>query len=142
MARGFVITGILCGLGSAGWAQTPACGFTGPTIFPELEAAEAAFVAGDYPGFFALAGAMMPNVDGTALMAGISDAVPGGFVSCTTIIQREDVGGFVQEVTIFDLPDQKGPISLYLQSAFVNGERQVMQFSFDSALGPVLEKLR
>jgi hypothetical protein len=133
----------LTSLATQGCAQTPAaCAFTGPTVFPELEAAKAAFLTGDYAGFIALAGVMMPDVDGAALMAGIAEAVPGGFAACTTVIQREDVGGFVQEVSLYQLPDGNGPISLYLQSALVDGKRVILQFTFDSGLAVVLEKLR
>jgi hypothetical protein len=133
---------LLSCMASQGCTQTaPACAFTGPTVFPELETAKAAFLAGDYAGFVALAGVMMPNVDGGALMAGITEAVPDGFATCTTVIQREDVGGFVQEVSLYQLPEGQGPISLYLQSALVDGKRVILQFTFDSALSAVLEKL-
>jgi hypothetical protein len=134
---------VLTSIASQGCTQTvPACAFTGPTVFPEMETAKAAFLAGDYPGFFALAAAQMPNTDGVALMAGITEAVPSGFASCTTVVQREDVGGLVQEITLFQLPEGKGPISVYVQSALIDGQRVILQFSFDSTLGNVLEKLR
>jgi hypothetical protein len=123
-------------------AQDLACAFTGPTIFPELEAVEAAFLTGDYAGFAALIRASIPSLDEAAITSGVAQAVPGGFESCTTVIQREDVGGLVQEVTLFELPDGKGTISLYLQSALVKGERKITQFSFDGTLTAVLEKLR
>jgi hypothetical protein len=131
-----------CIAGQSAAQTTPACAFTGPTVFPEMEAAKAAFLAGDYPGFFALAAAQMPNADGVALMAGITEAVPDGFASCTTVVQREDVGGLVQEITLFQLPEGKGPISVYVQSALINGQRVILQFSFDSTLSDVLEKLQ
>ncbi len=134
---------IVCCIASPGCTQTtPACAFTGPTVFPELEAAKTAFLGGDYAGFFALAAAQMPNEDGVALMAGIAEGVPDGFESCATVVQREDVGGLVQEITLFQLPGGQGPISLYVQSALINGQRVILQFSFDSTLGKVLEKLR
>ena len=132
---------IVLGMTAAG-AQDLACGFTGPTIFPELEALEAAMLKGDYSGFASLVQAAIPTIDGAGMMAGITEAVPTGFVSCTTIIQREDVGGFVQEISMFELPEGKGVITLYLQSALVNGERTLTQFSFDSALTKTLENLR
>jgi hypothetical protein len=134
---------VLCCLASPGAAQiTPACAFTGPTVFPEMEAAKAAFLAGDYPGFFTLVGELMPNTDGTALMAELAASVPDGFASCTTIAQREDVGGLVQEVTLFSLSDGQGYIGLYMQSALADGRRLVLQFSFNSTLTAVLDDLR
>ncbi len=134
---------ILTSIATQGCTQTvPSCAFTGPTVFPEMEAAKAAFLAGDYDGFFAQAAAQMPNTDGVALMAGITQAVPDGFASCTTVVQREDVGGLVQEITLFQLPEAKGPISVYVQSALIDGQRVILQFSFDSTLANVLEKLR
>lgn len=130
-------------IASPGCTQTtPTCAFTGPTLFPEMEAAKAAFLAGDYPGFFALAAAQMPGTDGVALMAGITGAVPDGFASCTTVLQREDVGGLVQEITLFQLPEGNGPISVYIQSALIDGKRVILQFSFDSTLANVLQNLR
>ncbi len=134
---------ILSCIASQGCTQTtPACAFTGPTVFPEMETAKAAFLAGDFAGFFAQAAAQMPNTDGVALMAGITQAVPDGFASCTTVLQREDVGGLVQEITLFQLPEGNGPISVYVQSALIDGQRVILQFSFDSTLANVLENLR
>jgi hypothetical protein len=139
----FRIAFVLSCLASQGCTQTvPACAFTGPTVFPEMETAKVAFLAGDYAGFFALAAAQMPNTDGVALMAGIAEAVPDGFASCTTVVQREDVGGLVQEITLFQLPEGKGPISVYVQSALIDGQRVILQFSFNTSLDAVLEKLR
>ncbi|NJM84608.1 MAG: hypothetical protein HC844_21190 [Tabrizicola sp.] len=134
---------VLSCIASQGCTQTtPACSFTGPTVFPEMETAKAAFLTGDYQGFFGLAAAQMPNTDGVALMAGITEAVPDGFASCTTVVQREDVGGLVQEITLFQLPEGKGPISVYVQSALIDGQRVILQFSFDTTFANVLEKLR
>jgi hypothetical protein len=143
MPRPMLIPVLLTCLATGVQAQSePVCDFTGPTLFPELEEAKAAFLAGDYDGFFALSAAQMPTVDGTELMAGITQAVPDGFTGCTTVVQREDAGGFVQEVTVFQLPDDKGMIGLYLQSALIDGERAILQFTFNSTLDETLEKLR
>jgi hypothetical protein len=133
---------VLSCLASPGAAQvTPACAFTGPTVFPEMEAAKAAFRTGDYPGFFKLVGELMGDTDGTALMADLAASVPDGFESCTTIAQREDVGGLVQEVTLFSLSDGRGYIALHMQSALVDGRRVVLQFGFNSTLTKVLDDL-
>jgi hypothetical protein len=123
-------------------AQEPSCAFTGQTIFPELEAAEAAFLAGDYAGFVALAGAGMPQLDAEALIAPLTEAVPGGFTGCTTILQREEIGGLVQELTVFTAPEGAGLVVLYMQSALIDGSRRTLQFSFDSDLNKMLALLK
>lgn len=123
-------------------AQEPSCAFTGQTIFPELESAEAAFLAGDYAGFVTIAGAGMPQLDSDALIAPLAEAVPDGFTSCTTILQREDVGGLVQELTVFTAPEGAGIVVLYAQSALLDGSRRVLQFSFDSDLNKMLALLQ
>ncbi len=123
-------------------AQEPGCSFTGQTIFPELEGAEAAFLAGDYTRFISLAGAGMPQLDNDALIAPLTEAVPNGFTSCTTMLQREDVGGLVQELTVFAAPEGAGLVVLYMQSALIDGSRRILQFSFDSDLNKMLALLQ
>jgi hypothetical protein len=123
-------------------AQEPGCAFTGQTIFPELEGAEAAFLAGDYARFVSLAGAGMPQLDSDALIAPLTEAVPEGFSSCTTILQREDIGGLVQELTVFTAPEGAGIVVLYAQSALIDGSRRILQFSFDTDLNKMLALLK
>jgi hypothetical protein len=139
----FRLAAVLCILGlTSACAQEPGCAFTGPTIFPEIEAAEAAFLAGDYDGFVGLVAAGMPQLDSAALIAPLQEAVPNGFSSCTTILQREDVGGLVQELTVFTAPDGAGLVVLYAQSALVDGSRRILQFSFDTDLNKMLALLK
>lgn len=134
---------VLSCLATQACAQTaPACDFTGPTVFPEMEATKAAFLAGDFDKFLALSTADMPNAPDASVMKSLVDLVPDGFASCTTIVQREDVGGFVQEVSLFELPDGQGPISLYIRSALVDGQRRILQFTFNSTMSTVLDELR
>lgn len=123
-------------------AQEPGCAFTGPTIFPEIEAAEVAFLSGNYTGFVGLVGAGMAQADAEALIAPLIEALPDGFSSCTTVLQREDVGGLVQELTVFTAPEGKGLVTLYMQSALLEGGRRVLQFSFDSDLNKMLALLK
>lgn len=123
-------------------AQGTGCAFTGTTVFPELEAAEVAFLGGEYAQFAGLIGAAMPQLDVEALIAPLSEAVPDGFASCTTVLQREDVGGMVQELTVFTVPDGAGLVVLYAQSALIDGTRRVLQFSFDSDLTKMLALLK
>jgi hypothetical protein len=100
------------------------------------------FLKGDYDGFFGFAGKAMTNADGTAFMAGITAAIPEGFSSCATIVQREDVGGMVQEVTMFQLAGHRGFINLYLQSALIDGQRVILQIIFDESTSAVMESLQ
>ena len=123
-------------------AQEPSCAFTGSTIFPEMEGAEAAFLAGDYVRFVGLVGAGMPQLDADGLIAPLTEAVPDGFATCTTVLQREDVGGLVQELTVFSAPEGAGLVVLYMQSAQIDGNRRVLQFSFDSDLNKMLALLQ
>ncbi|MGL4321711.1 MAG: hypothetical protein ACRCS3_12695 [Paracoccaceae bacterium] len=123
-------------------AQEPGCAFTGATIYPEIEAAEVAFLAGNYEGFVGLVAAGMPQLDAAALIAPLQEAVPNGFASCTTILQREDVGGLVQELTVFTAPEGAGLVVLYTQSALVDGSRRILQFSFDTDLNKMMLLLK
>jgi hypothetical protein len=123
-------------------AQETGCAFSGQTIFPELEGAEAAFLSGDFARFVALASEGMPQLDRDALIAPLAEAVPAGFASCTTVLQREDVGGLVQELTLFSAADDAGFVVLYMQSALIDGNRRVLQFSFDSDLNKMLALLK
>ncbi|MGL5009572.1 MAG: hypothetical protein ACRC6I_06785 [Paracoccaceae bacterium] len=141
--RSFRLAGLMTLLSmTAACAQEPSCAFTGTTIFPELEGAEAAFLAGDYDRFVSLAGAAMPQLDGAALTAPLAEAVPDGFSTCSTILQREDVGGLVQELTVFTTGDGAGIVVLYMQSALIGEGRRILQFSFDSDLNKMLALLQ
>jgi hypothetical protein len=121
---------------------TPTCDFTGPTIFPEMETAKAFFLQGDFDGFFGFAGKGMPQAEGLALMESIATAVPDGFVSCSTVVQRQDVGGMVQEVTLFQRSEDQGFIGLYVQSALIDGQRVIMLIKFDSLISAVTESMQ
>jgi hypothetical protein len=143
LMRPYRLAGLLTLMSITGaCAQEPSCGFIGATIFPELEGAEAAFLAGDYDRFVGLVGSGMPGLDGQALMAPLVEAVPDGFATCTTILQREDVGGLVQELSLFSTADGAGLVVLYMQSALVGDARRILQFSFDSDLTKMLALLQ
>jgi hypothetical protein len=134
---------VLSVLASQGSAQiTPACAFTGPIIFPELESAKAAFLAGDYARFQELVGGMTADSDGNNWVTELAEQAPDGFSSCATVIQREDVGGFVQEITVFSTPDLIGAVTLHMQSAPINGQRLILSFAFNGKFVTALEELK
>ncbi len=84
----------------------------------------------------------MPSVEYQPLFGQLEAMVPQGFDGCTTIVQRVDTGGMVQEVTIFNMPNNAGPLSLYMVAAPIDGKLTPLLFNYNSAVDEVLDKMR
>lgn len=111
-------------------------------MFPILEESKALFLKGDFRGYLATVDTFFPDLDYGPLFEPLSALAPDGFDGCTTIAQRVDTGGMVQEITLFDLPGDQGPLSLYMAAGPVEGELTVLLFSFNGKLSVILDKLR
>ena len=76
-------------------------------------------------------------------MGRLAELFPNGFPRCSTVLQRRDVGGMVQEITMFAIesPDT-GMISIILTAVPFNDEPEIVAFVFNSAIGPVLDELK
>lgn len=110
---------------------------------PLLEEAKKMFRDGDFLSFANFIGSSMgPGAQAlVAPLDRLATLVPDGFESCQVVLQRRDIGGLVQEVSTFNVPDKDFPVSLYLLAMPVRGEMVIGQINFNTAIGPVLENL-
>ncbi len=152
MSRGRVITGSLLLAAAFAGAQAgpaaadapPPCALNGIAPVPVLETAKAHFLKGEYPQFYR---ATTPFVaDAEERYGDVMGKLPvlfhGGFSTCSTILQRRDAGGMVQEMTLFTVkPPGSGMMSLLLTSAPIGDEDMVIFMTFSSKMSRVLEEI-
>jgi len=108
---------------------------------PLLETAKQDFLTGDYRGFHEKITTVIRNTDYDELFNPLIVSVPDGFSTCSTILQRVETGGMVQEVILYQLPGGT-TLGVYLMAGPVDGRMHVLSFQFSTAIGDVLEKLR
>lgn len=108
---------------------------------PLFEAAKQDFLKGDYRGFHQKITTVIKNTDYDKLFNPLIVGAPNGFSTCSTILQRVETGGMVQEVVLYMLPGGT-TLGVYLMGGPVDGQMHVLSFQFSTAIGDVLEKLR
>lgn len=126
-------------------AQEPACALNGVEPVPVMEKAKAAFLHGRYREFYQVATPYVPDAHKKypELMGPLAELFPDGFPNCSTVLQRRDAGGMVQEVTMFGLePPKTGMLSIILTSVPFKDDPEIISFVFNTAIGPVLDELR
>lgn len=153
MSRGRVITkslllALACAgapLGAAGADPAPSpCALNGAAPVPALEAAKAHFLKGEFAQFYRVATPLVPDAEDryAEVIGKLPELFSGGFSSCSTVLQRRDQGGMVQEVTLFTVrPPNSGMMSLLLTSAPIDGEETVIFMNFSSQMSRVLEQV-
>ncbi len=118
-------------------AQDAACTLAGGTPIAEVEAVNALVKAAN---FDELSAALAVTINGLApdVFDGLKGAYPEPFTSCTTLVQRLDVGGLSQHVVVFE---GANPLFVYWAAAPYAGQSGVVSFNMDSTFGPVMEML-
>jgi hypothetical protein len=120
------------------WAES--CLMGQATPIPELEAINAALVAGDYAQFTTLAKAS-GGIDAAPLATSLQGAFPDGFDGCVTVLQRKDIGGMVQSVVYFH--GGETALNVYWLSATEGGAFSLLSVNMNSDdLDKSLAKLR
>ncbi|MEJ6403424.1 hypothetical protein [Yoonia sp. 2307UL14-13] len=109
-----------------------------------FEDAKTAFFRTDYRAFANLVGDYIPDMDARfeALFGPLDMFEPRGYESCQTILQRRENPSFYQEVILFFPRGVDGPIALHLVGAEIGGTVRVLEFTYNSSVGAVLEGLR
>ncbi len=125
-------------------ATATPCALNGVQPVPVLETAKAHFLRGEYPQFFRVSTPFV--IDAEARYAGVMGKLPvlfkDGFADCTTVLQRRDAGGMVQEMTLFTVrPPASGMMSLLLTSAPIGGKEMVIFMTFNSQMTNILQEL-
>lgn len=124
-------------LGAAA-AHAEGCAPEGGTVLPEVEALNQKILDKDFSGFAEGVKAHI-GVDVAQAMNSVAQIFADGFDGCTTIAQRTDTGGMVQNVVVFD--GKPGPLFGYWLAMSQNGKFRLLSFNIDTDLDAVMGKL-
>ena len=92
---------LLLALATLGPAHAEGCPPKDGKVIPVVEEMNALIVAGKFQPFVEEARSVM-GVDWSEAIDPLAAAFSGGFKGCTTIAQRVETGGMVQEIVTFD----------------------------------------
>lgn len=118
-------------------AQNAVCTLDGGAPVAEVEAVNALVREAKFDD---LAAALSVVITGLAPDAfdGLKGAYPAAFTSCTTLVQRQDLGGLSQHVVVFE---GANPLFVYWAAAPFQGKTGIISFNMDSTFGPIMEML-
>ncbi len=125
----------------AGAAQS--CDPSTSADIPLFEAAKTAFFKTDYRAFAGLVDDYIPNMDTQfdALFGPLEVFEPRGFDRCRTVLQRREDPSFAQDIVLFFPRGGNTPMALHIAGAKVDGEFRVLEFTYNSSVSAVLDKL-
>jgi hypothetical protein len=121
--------------------QAGVCGPDTPEDIASFEASKAAFLQADYRTFFESMGPYFPGTDFDATFGQVRVVFPNPFKRCTTVLQRREVPGFYQEVVFYFPAGSEAPLALLLVGAEVDGQVNLVKFSFNTSISVVLDSL-
>ena len=104
ITKSLLLTGMLVGAQVLpATATEPACALNGVQPVPVLETAKAHFLRGEYAQFYRIATPFVSDAEARygEVMGQLPVLFQGGFTDCSTVLQRREVGGMVQEMTLF-----------------------------------------
>ncbi|SMY06068.1 hypothetical protein [Flavimaricola marinus] len=78
----------------------------------------------------------------SGMTTGLANYFPGGFTHCTSVVQRRDDPGLVQEIFSLRTEDEARSLFVYLAGFHMDGEVAVMSLSFQTSVREALEQLR
>ena len=110
-------------------AQEATCSLGSAKLIPEVEVLNKLVLAADYDGLYAALHGRLPTLT-KSVLASLKAATPGPFTSCSTLIQREDNGSFVQAVVMFHRDDFI--VWSYWALGSFDGEFGILRFSLDT----------
>lgn len=120
------------------FAEAPVCALATGTPIPEIEALNALVLAGK---FDEITQTLSVRMGGLApdLLDALAAAYPQPFTSCTTLVQRGDDGGLVQEIVAFEGVQ---PLFVYWVSGPFAGAVGPLNFNMNSNFVEVLQSLQ
>ncbi len=110
----------------------------GATI-PEVEAMNQMLLDLDFNGFAATVKQQV-GTDISASMPGAAELFAKGFIGCTTVVQRRDIGGLVQNLVYFD--SSVGPLFVYWRVVPVGAAHRLISFSVNTDMDKVFDHLQ
>ncbi len=110
---------------------------------PVFEAAKTAFLKTDYRAFAGLVDDYIPNMDAQfeGLFGPLDVFEPRGFDRCRTVLQRREDPSFAQEIVLFFPRGGDTPLALHIAGAQVDGEFRVLEFTYNTSVSAVMDKL-
>jgi hypothetical protein len=120
-------------------ALAEGCALDGGTVIGRVEAMNQMVLDLDIPGLVA-AIKQQVGIDVAADMGKVAEIFADGFNGCTTIAQRVDQGGMVQNVVMFD--GKVGPLFGYWLAVPQGNEHRIISFTFHTDLDQVMGHLR
>ena len=129
----------LCPLSVAAQSCNPST----PADIPLFEAAKTAFLKTDYRAFANLVDDYIPSIDSQfdALFGPLDAFEPQGYDRCRTIVQRREDPGFYQDIVLYFPKGSAVPLALHLAGAEVDGTVRVLEFTYNTSISAVLDKL-
>ncbi|WP_411892394.1 hypothetical protein [Yoonia sp. SDW83-1] len=111
---------------------------------PVFEEAKTAFLRTDYRAFANLVDDYIPTMDAQfkGLFGPLDAFEPQGYDRCRTILQRREEPAFYQEIVLYFPKGSAVPLALHLTGAEVDGEIRMLEFTYNTSISTVLDKLR
>ena len=119
-----------------------ACDPTTSNDVPAFETAKEAFLQADYKSFYDAMGPYFPGTEYEATFGQVRVVFPNPFTHCRTILQRRESPGFYQELVFYFPAGSDAPLALLLVGAEVDGQVNLIEFSFNTSLSSVLDDLK
>ncbi|NNF77557.1 MAG: hypothetical protein HKN05_05965 [Rhizobiales bacterium] len=126
----------------AAQAHAGACGPDTADDITSFEQAKAAFLQADYETFFNTRGPYFPGADYDALFGQARVVFPNPFTGCKTVLQRREKPGFFQDLVFYFPAGSDAPLALLLIGAEVDGQVNLVEFSFNTNISNVLDDLK
>ena len=127
---------------SAVQVQAGACGPDTPQDIAYFEDAKSAFLQADYRAFFDGMGPYFPGVDFDATFGQARVVFPNPFTHCRTVLQRREEPGFYQDLVLYFPAGSDAPLALLLVGTKVDGQVNLIEFTFNTNISEVLDSLK
>ena len=109
---------------------------------PSFEIAKEAFLQADYEGFFQAMGPYFPGTEYEPTFGQVRVVFPNPYRHCRTVLQRREAPGFYQELVFYFPAGSDAPLALLLIGAEVDGQVNLIEFSFNTNISDVLDDLK
>jgi hypothetical protein len=120
-------------------AHAEGCAPEGGEVIAEIEAMNQMVLANDMAGYVAAIKGYI-GVDVTASIEQVAQVFTEGFEGCTTIAQRFDTGGMVQNVVVYH--GKVGPLFGYWQFYAKDGGFALLTFNLNTDITAIMADLR
>lgn len=122
--------------------QAGACGPDASDDIASFETAKEAFLQADYETFFNGMGPYFPGTDYAETFGQVRVVFPNPYKRCRTVLQRREKPGFYQDLVLYFPAGSDAPLALLLVGAEVDGQVNLIEFTFNTSISDVLDSLK